>query len=69
VSCFSCLVSQSRVAVTEVLRQFRNQEERECRPLEAVTRGLLQTVTEDTCACVCVRACVCARACVCERER
>jgi hypothetical protein len=43
-------VSQSRDAVTEVRRQFRNLEEKERPPLETVTRGLLQTVTEDTSA-------------------
>jgi hypothetical protein len=42
---------QSRLAVAEVKGDFGNPEERERRPLEAVTRRLVKTVTGDTGVC------------------
>jgi hypothetical protein len=42
------------VAVAEGRGQFGNPEQAEHTPLEAVTRCLMKTVTEDTSVCLCV---------------
>lgn len=46
--------------MTETREQFGNSDERECPPLEGVTRELVKTVAEDTslCAIVIVTSCV-----------
>jgi hypothetical protein len=41
--------------MAEARWQFRNPEEGKRLPLEAITRGLVKTMTEGTSVCVCVR--------------
>jgi hypothetical protein len=52
-------VSRLEVAVTEAREQFGNPEEGEWSTLEAVTRGLVKTVAEDTSVCACAYVCAC----------
>lgn len=42
------------VAMSEARGQFTNPEKREHPPLEAVSREMVKTVTEDTCVCITV---------------
>jgi hypothetical protein len=44
-------VSWPRIAMTEAWRQFGNPKERECPPLEAVTRGMVKTQLTENLVC------------------
>jgi hypothetical protein len=60
------------VCVAEAPGQFGNAEESKIAQLKAVSISLVNTVTDGTSVCACVRACVCVnvfeRVCLCVTE-